>query len=213
MNADMTLSEIGELCAVGTTTVRRWAKEASAKMAQISAKMAEARETAKAARFSLEETLAIVEAGKRGPLADLLRDNARTSRPPVTYTPEELSRAVCEALRITGALRSASADNEALPPPAPPVPELSDRALLVRYVRTTARVWQVPHSILWGDLYREFRDRFHVDLVTRARHSNRSTIAEAEAGGHCAALLQLAKQYLDRADFLRRVRGLMEDAR
>lgn len=77
----MTIREIAELCGIGETTVRRWADTTSAEMADLRAKMAEAQETKKAARFTLEETLAIIRAGGKGLLADLLEQNARGGLP------------------------------------------------------------------------------------------------------------------------------------
>jgi hypothetical protein len=73
----MTIKQIAELATSGETTIRRWAEKASAKMADISAKMAKARETSVAADFTLPETIAIIRAGGNDTLADLLAENAK----------------------------------------------------------------------------------------------------------------------------------------
>jgi hypothetical protein len=71
----MTIKEIAELCGRAQSTIRNWIT--SANSAEISAKIAEARETSKPANFTIEETIAIVRAGKNETLADLLAENAR----------------------------------------------------------------------------------------------------------------------------------------
>lgn len=65
---------IAELCGVAETTVNRWASSCNSE--EVSCKMQKARETSKAAQFTLEETLAIIRAGGKGLLADLLEQNA-----------------------------------------------------------------------------------------------------------------------------------------
>lgn len=70
----MTIREIAELCGVVEASVRNWI--ASANSADLSAKTADAKESKKAAKFTLEETLAIIRAGGKGLLADLLEQNA-----------------------------------------------------------------------------------------------------------------------------------------
>lgn len=73
----MTIREIADLCEVDPATVGRWASTASCKMPEISCKVQKARETSKAALFTLSEVLAIIRAGGRGLLADLLEENAK----------------------------------------------------------------------------------------------------------------------------------------
>jgi hypothetical protein len=72
----MTIREIAELTKTGETTIRRWIT--SAKMAnELSAKMAEASKTKKAAEFTLDETIEILRAGKMSEsLISLLKENA-----------------------------------------------------------------------------------------------------------------------------------------
>ena len=95
----MTIRQLAKLCGVGQSTIRRWADTASVKMAEISAKMAKARKTSRAALFTLEETIEIVRAGGNTTLADLLLENAqrngqagRLSRLPNGKQLEEMRR-------------------------------------------------------------------------------------------------------------------------
>ena len=72
----MTIKQIAETSNVSESTVRNWAKLASAKTAEVSAKIAKARETSVAADFTLPEVIAIVRAGGNETLANLLAENA-----------------------------------------------------------------------------------------------------------------------------------------
>lgn len=73
----MTIREIAELCEVSESAIRNWIDIAatSAKIAKPSAETAKATNTPFA--FSLAETLAIIRAGGKGVLADLLEENAK----------------------------------------------------------------------------------------------------------------------------------------
>lgn len=68
----------------------------------------------------------------------------------------------------------------ALPAPAAVPDALSTRAKVVRAVRTYCRASEVPYPDAWGALYREYRDRYHLDLVTRARHEGCAPMDMAE---------------------------------
>lgn len=68
----------------------------------------------------------------------------------------------------------------ALPEPAVVPDALSTRAKVVRAVRTYCRASEVPYPDAWGALYREYRDRYHLDLVTRARHEGCTPMDMAE---------------------------------
>lgn len=79
MRETMTLKQIADLTDKGESTIRRWIDAASAKMAGLSAKMADAKESKKPARFTLDETIAIIKAGGNETLANMLRQNAEQS--------------------------------------------------------------------------------------------------------------------------------------
>lgn len=75
-NEGMTIRQIAEICGVDERTAQRWAVKAADKMPSVADKMSSAGH-GKAAKFTLEETLAIIRAGGRHTLADLLAENAR----------------------------------------------------------------------------------------------------------------------------------------
>ena len=75
---------------------------------------------------------------------------------------------------------TAERDLLALPEPVVVPDALSTRAKVVRAVRTYCRASEVPYPDAWGALYREYRDRYHLDLVTRARHEGCAPMDMAE---------------------------------
>lgn len=78
----MTIKEIASLCEVDERTVRRWVEQASDKLPELSDKMSEAFKTKKLANLSLSETIAIIRAGGKNTLADLLAENAKKVEAP-----------------------------------------------------------------------------------------------------------------------------------
>jgi transposase len=88
----MTIKEIAEIANVSDATVRGWIK--SAETAGLSAKTADAQETKKPALFDLAEVIAIIRAGGRGTLADLLVENARQAQD-ISKDAPEIGRASC----------------------------------------------------------------------------------------------------------------------
>lgn len=74
MTNDMTIREIAEVANVSEATVRNWAAK-TAGSALITAKIADCRGK-EAARLTLDETLAIIRAGGKATLANLLAENA-----------------------------------------------------------------------------------------------------------------------------------------
>jgi hypothetical protein len=97
----MNTREIAATCGVAERTVRDWIRKASVKSAELSAKSAEGRGTG--ARYTLQETLAIIRAGGRHTLASLLEENARTFH--ITTRIDRLPNGVqlAELRRIYGA--------------------------------------------------------------------------------------------------------------
>lgn len=87
---------------------------------------------------------------------------------------------------------------QALPGPTGPVAEVSTRALLNRLVRAYSIETGIPHNSLWRQLYREFRDRYHVDLIARST-KNKKPIDVAEEIGHVQTLYDLACHLFKRA--------------
>jgi len=75
MNEAMTIRQIAETCGVDERTVQRWTRAATDKMSSIGDKMSSSSPMHPAC-FALEETIAIIRAGGRSTLADLLLENA-----------------------------------------------------------------------------------------------------------------------------------------
>lgn len=57
--------------------------------------------------------------------------------------------------------------------PTVEVKNLSSRAKLNRLVRDYAVANSVPFRDVWNKLYAEFRDRYHIDLVTRSKNNGK----------------------------------------
>jgi hypothetical protein len=83
----MTIREIAELCETDERTVRRWIDIAASgktpgepgKMPELSERLIQAQESKKPARFDLREVLAIINAGGKHTLANLLAENTKGS--------------------------------------------------------------------------------------------------------------------------------------
>jgi predicted transcriptional regulator len=103
----MTIKEIAELCGRAQSTIRNWIT--SANSADLSAKIAEAQQAKKPANFTIEETIAIVRAGKNETLANLLAENAQNRENYEKYL------SLMEGLR--GEIAKISAKPTALPDP------------------------------------------------------------------------------------------------
>jgi hypothetical protein len=71
----------------------------------------------------------------------------------------------------------------ALPAPEGPVAELSTRARVNRLVRDFTIGQGLQYGDVWRLLYREFRDRYHVDLVVRAANADVKPLDVAEGLG------------------------------
>ena len=72
----MTIKEIAKVTGREERAVHNWAKSVSAKNAEISAKIAQAKATSKAADYTLAETCLIIEEGLGPAAANIYRTNA-----------------------------------------------------------------------------------------------------------------------------------------
>lgn len=79
----------------------------------------------------------------------------------------------------------------ALPEPLTDVPESTTRAKLNEVVRLYS-VLNGDFRGNWKKLYREFRDRYHIDLVVRAKNAGVSTLDYVAANGLIEDLYSLA---------------------
>ena len=69
--------------------------------------------------------------------------------------------------------QDAAHDLLGLHPPVDEAAPLTERAKINRMVRTYAESTRLDHSAVWGQLYREFRDRYHVDLKMQTKSGKR----------------------------------------
>jgi len=115
----MTIKQIAELCGAGETTVRRWIDTVPfAEMAKPSAEIAKV--SNEPFRFTLPETLAIIRAGGKSTLADLLEDNAQRKETAVAVRDAVQDQIKALLPAIVQALRSTP---DLLALPAPEIPQ------------------------------------------------------------------------------------------
>lgn len=104
---EMTVKEIAQVTGREERAVHNWVKSYSAKNAEVSAKIAEAKATSKAADYSLFETCAIIEEGMGKAAADIYRANAEPEQKPKKITP--YSAAFIREVRLTLGKEAAAA--------------------------------------------------------------------------------------------------------
>lgn len=76
--------------------------------------------------------------------------------------------------------------------------ELTTRAKLNRLVRDYSAATAIHHQEIWRRLYREFRDRYHIDLKARAKNLPKklSTLDICEQLGKIEELYAVAFEIL-----------------
>ncbi len=94
---DMTIKQIAEICQVDQRTVQLWANKAGENISSIKERISSSTSTYPA-NYTLDETLAIIRAGGRSTLADLLAENAQRSQPLIGDTLRELIPAITAAM-------------------------------------------------------------------------------------------------------------------
>ena len=82
----------------------------------------------------------------------------------------------------------------ALPEPLVHPADLTTRAKVNRLVREHCFKTGMDHREAWGWLYREFRDRYHFDLVERAKHRGLKPLEVAELEGQLENVYAVAHQ-------------------
>jgi len=190
----MTIREIAKLTGKSETTVRRWVS--SAKMAHISAKMADASRKKEPADFTLEETITIIRSGGNDTLADLLQQNADQDKKTV-ITKREIQM-------IQVAVRQVTEDiMKYINQPAQaeirggqlhlPAPEKNERDQLNQIIRKYASSQSFPHAVVWGQLYQELYYRLNINVRQRAQNRNMPIIDYVESEGLLPQALSVAK--------------------
>jgi len=195
----MTIKEIVKLTGKSETTIRRWIS--SAKMAHISAKMADAGSAKVPADFTLDETIAIIRAGGNHTLADLLKQNAEQDKK-TALTKREIQMIQVAVRQVTEDImeqinRTRPAKTE-LPPGKIemlhlPSPEKNERDQLNQIIRKYASNQSLPHAIVWGQLYQELYYRLNINVRKRAQNRNMPIIDYIESEGMLLQALSVAK--------------------
>lgn len=103
----MTVREIAQVTGREERAVHNWVKSYSAKNAEVSAKIAEAKATSIAADYTIRETLSIIEEGMGKAAADIYRANAEQEQKPKKTTP--YSAALIREVRLTLGKEAAAA--------------------------------------------------------------------------------------------------------
>ncbi len=192
----MTIKEIAKLTGKSESTIRNWL--ASAKTAEISAKIAEARKTSKPSDFTLEETIAIIRAGGNDTLADLLQDNA-TKNQKTTITKREVQIIQVAVRQVTedimAFINSTPSDHAKIKDGQLHLsaPEKNERDQLNQIIRKYSSNQSIPHAVVWGQLYNELYYRLSINVRKRAQNRNMPIIDYIESEGLLPQALSVAQ--------------------
>lgn len=204
----MNIKEIASLTGKAESTIRSWVSSAktagaSAIIAQVSDKMAEAKKTQKPADFTLEETIAIIRAGGNDTLANLLMQNAKTQKAEVVTLNSrdmDMISAVVEKT-VTAIMSSLQRKEGAVQAEKPvtgqaqiPAPIISTRSEINRLVRNYADRIGIEFHIAWGQMYSDLKYAYHIDVKTAARNRKVSAIEYVESIGKMDELMAVVKE-------------------
>ena len=98
--------------------------------------------------------------------------------------------------RIEQQREEAEEASAALPRASEPALEASTRTRINQLVKSYAASRHLTFRAVYTWLYREFRDRYHIDLSTRAKNRNQKPLDVAEAEGCLDDLFVLASNIL-----------------
>jgi len=134
---------------------------------------------AKATKFKLDYIKAFDEMENQ--LANLIVK--QEPKPTLAY----LKEAVAEIERLEGELQATTKTLEhkqsIIVDMAEKVPAKTMRATINEAVRNYASSNHLVYNFVWNKLYKEFKYVYNIDLQTRAKHSKKSAIDEAEKAG------------------------------
>lgn len=185
----MTTKQIAEAVGKKERAVHNWVAKVSAKNAEVSAKIAEARRTSKPADYDEEEVLQIIEAGMGANAAGVYRWNAATKKPADESRIDRLEGMVFQLVAAMTALVPAMA--VARPQPAE-TPTISARDELRQVVAKAARE-SGDYAGTWGELYSEIYYRLHINVRERAKNAKVTALEIIEAEGLTEPALAIAK--------------------
>lgn len=208
----MTTKEIAFAVNKDQTTVQRWIKRLNGKMQSIDGKMLSSSPMVPA-DFNLEETCHIIEAGLGKNAADLYRMNAGEKRAENSGVGESISsrdldliaaivaKTVATTLthldgryqRRDGGLDGFPSGFKALPATTMP-PEIPVRRQVTNLVNDYAdRHLNGDFRKAWGELYKDFGDRYGMNVTERARNRGRKGIEYLADEGLLRELLMVAE--------------------
>jgi predicted regulator of amino acid metabolism with ACT domain len=186
----MTTKEIAQAVGKDERTVRRWVNRVADKMSGLSDKMSDAERTKKPADYTLEETIAIIEAGLGKNAAGIFRAN--TEKPAIdTVSITAIIRETITAMVpvLVEVVRGAIPQQQVTALPAPV--GLSQRDQLRRVINEYAHR-SGDHAGAWRELYTEFYYRYHRNIRECARNREMDTLDYVENEGIMDELLSLA---------------------
>lgn len=195
----MNTREIAKSVNKNVSTIQRWVNKAARKMQSIDGKMQSSTSTYPA-DYTLEETLAIIEAGMGKNAAGIFRANAERepqARETLTQRDKEL---IAEIVSMTVSRtmerldqRMATIENHYQQRAALlPAPQISDRENLNRIIRQYAKDQGISHSVVWGTLYSELYYRLNVNVRLRAENRNIPVIEYIDQEGLMPETLSIA---------------------
>jgi hypothetical protein len=181
----MNTKQIANAVGKDERTVQRWVKKASDKMSSMSDKISVSTSTYPA-DYTLEETLAIIEAGMGKNAAGVFRANAENSKSiPASETltqrdkeliAEIVSMTVSKTIERLDQRMSTIENHYQQRAALLPAPQISDRENLNRIIRQYAKEQGFSHSVVWGRLYNELYYRLNINVRLRAENRNVSVI-------------------------------------
>jgi hypothetical protein len=185
----MTTKEIAEAVGKDERTVQRWIKRAGDKMSSVADKMSAAGH-GKSADYTLEETIAIIEAGMGKNAAGVFRANAEKPASDATSLTAIIRETITAMVPIlVEVVRGVLPQQQIATLPAPA--ELSLRDQLRRVINGYAQR-SGDHAGAWRELYTQFYYRYHRNLRECAKNQGVDTLDYVENEGIMDELLSLA---------------------
>lgn len=204
MTEMMTIEQIADAVGKAPRTVRGWASKTSAKMTEVLVKMTKARQEAKAAEFTYDETMEIIRTGSPK-LAEFMEQNAKgvqsknnevTLGQPQPVAGQDMEdrivKRTVQALLDLGIVRPANQIEapKRLPLPgssAPltnrhsdtlfPVP-MTEREELNNLITEKAHDWNFPREEVFKRLYTEINYRKQTNIQHGARKNGCKTVLD-----------------------------------
>lgn len=198
----MTTKQIAAYIGKPDQTVKNWVKRASSKMDQLRSKMDQATNEKKPANYDLEETIAIIEVGMGANAAAMYRANAGNAPPAGFFesgsTPQSdrLDRleSIVEKL-VTAFVAIAAPGKDVVTQKAitSTVPEIPTRVLIKNLVdKYAVEFGDRDFNGCWWRLYKEFGDRYQMNVRARADNRNIRPIDYLESEGLLSELYAVA---------------------